>query len=71
MEQTMSSNTTNTRIDPDALLRGPDVDRILAIPPVTRWRMTKRGSLPARRPLGPGTEPRYLGADVLKLRNAT
>lgn len=58
-------------IDPEALLRGPDVDRILSINPVTRWRLTKRGVLPARRPLGPGTQPRYLGRDVLRLRDAT
>ncbi len=58
-------------IDPEALLRGPEVDRILSITPVTRWRLTKRGKLKARRPLGPGTQPRYLGRDVLALRDAT
>lgn len=64
---------TDTRfeIDPEALLRGPVVDHILSINPVTRWRLTKRGLLTARRPLGPGTQPRYLGRDVLALRDAT
>jgi predicted DNA-binding transcriptional regulator AlpA len=58
-------------IDPTILLRGPEVDRILSITDTTRWRLTRRGLLPARRPLGPGTQPRYLGADVLALRDAT
>ena len=58
-------------IDPEALLRGPEVDRILGIHAVTRWRLTKRGELPARRPLGPGTQPRYLARDVLALRDRT
>jgi hypothetical protein len=58
-------------INPQALYRGPEVDRILSIHPVTRWRLTKRGLLTARRPLGPGTQPRYLGRDVLKLRDST
>jgi len=58
-------------VDPETLLRGPEVDRILSITSVTRWRLTKRGLLPARRPLGPGTQPRYLGRDVLPLRDAT
>ena len=56
-------------IDPDVLYRGPDVDRILAIHPTTRWRLSKKGRLPARRPFGPNGEPRYLGADVLRLRD--
>lgn len=60
-----------TEIDPEALLRGPEVDRILSISHVTRWRLTKRGLLPVRRPLGPESQPRYLGRDVLKLRDAT
>lgn len=58
-------------VDPDRLYPGPEVDRILAIHAVTRWRLTRRGLLPARRPLGPGTQPRYLGRDVLRLRDAT
>ena len=61
----------NKGIDPDALYRGPYVDHILAIHPTTRWRLTKKGRLTAHRPLGPGTEPRYRGADLLRLRDAT
>ena len=57
-------------IDPDALYRGPYVDHILGIHPTTRWRLTKKGRLPARRPFGPNGDPRYLGADVLRLRDA-
>jgi hypothetical protein len=63
--------TDQLEIHPEILYRGGDVDRILSIHPVTRWRLTKRGLLPAHRPLGPGTQPRYLGSDVLKLRDAT
>ena len=58
-------------LDPDALYPGPEVDRILAISPTTRWRLSRRGLLIARRPLGPGTQPRYLGRDILALRDAT
>jgi hypothetical protein len=61
----------HTGIDPEALYPGPKVDRILSIHPVTRWRLTKSGLFTARRPLGPGTQPRYLGRDVLALRDAT
>ena len=58
-----------TGIDPEALLTGPEVDRILNIPPTTRWRLTKAGKLRARRPTG--KHPRYLGKDVLALRDST
>ena len=64
-------DSLSQRIDPEALYPGPEVDRILSIHPVTRWRLTQRGILIARRPLGPGTQPRYLGRDVLALRDAT
>ena len=67
----MSVADVEHAIDPEALLRGPDVDRILAITPITRWRLERKGRLKARRPMGPGTQPRYLGKDVLALRDAT
>ena len=67
----MTETQTSTHVDSGVLYTGPEVDRVLAIHPVTRWRLTKKGLLPARRPLGPGTQPRYLGADILHLRDQT
>ena len=70
-EQLQSNSNPTTHIDPDVLYTGPEVDRILHIHPASRWRLTKQGRLVARRPFGPGTQPRYLGRDVLALRDAT
>jgi hypothetical protein len=58
-------------INPEHLYRGPFVDRVLAISPVTRWRLAQRGLLNPRRPMGPNFEPRYIGAEILKFRDAT
>ena len=62
---------TNRDIDPEALYSGPVVDHILGIHRMTRWRLTRRGLLTPRRPFGPSGQPRYLGAEVLRLRDAT
>lgn len=56
-------------IDPDTLYPGPAVDRLFGISNITRGRWEKAGHLVSRRPGGPRSRPRYLGADLLAARD--
>lgn len=56
------------QIDPDKLYAGVDVARLLNVSTTTVWRWRRAGHLRGRR-LTPVSAPRYLGADLLALRD--
>jgi len=56
------------QIDPDRLYAGVAVARLLNVSTTTVWRWRRAGYLRARR-LTPKSAPRYLGADLLALRD--
>lgn len=75
LEPAMPESARNIRdadaIHPDALLRGAEVDRLLAICPSTRKQLIRNGALVRHYPAGPRSHPRFLAREVFALRDGS